>query len=95
MVPATPSSTPTITPGDQIKNGKATVTDATTLTAVQPVSAEQAGCPNDQWTYQFKSLVLTGVTFQVSQGGNVIVTCNKTGTNLDDFTFTKSQCTFA
>ena len=52
-------------------------------------------CPNDNWTTQFKSLVVTGVTFQVSQDGNVIVTCNKTGTNLDDFTFTKSQCTFA
>jgi len=94
-VPGTSSGTPTITPGDQIKNGRAPVTDATTLTAPQSVSAEQAGCPNPQWTAEFQSLVVTGVTFQVSQGGDVIVTCNRTGSNLDDFTFTKAQCTFA
>lgn len=91
-VPATISNQePTVTPGSAIKNGRATATDFVTLTAPN-ATAEQAGCPNPNWQTSFLALNITSVTYTVSQGGVTLATCTRTGNNLDDFTFTRNQC---
>jgi hypothetical protein len=92
-VPATVTAEePTVTPGSAIKNGRAIATDFVILTAPTDVTAEEAGCQNPNWQVVSSGLTVTSVTYTVSQGGVTLATCTRTGTNLDDFTFTRNQC---
>jgi hypothetical protein len=68
-------SEPTVVPGDQLKNGRATATDTLTLVApaASTVTPAQAGCPNNQWhVIGPGNITLTSVTYTVTQGGTTL-----------------------
>jgi hypothetical protein len=71
-----PQTVPTVIPSSAIKNGNVTfVTNPNTLEAAPTVSAEQAGCPNPNWTGVNPTLTLTSITLTISQGGVTLFTC--------------------
>jgi hypothetical protein len=57
-------------PAGAIKNGNVSI-DVTTLAPPQP-TAEQAGCPNSNWTAQITDLTFRTATITVEQGGVVV-----------------------
>jgi len=74
-----PSTTPTIIPGSQIKNGNVTfTTNPAVLSADPTVSAAAAGCPNSNWTGVNPTLTTTSVEMTISQGGVLLFDCSAT-----------------
>lgn len=72
-----PVTTPTVIPGDAIKNGNVSfTTDAAVLTAPGTVTGAQAGCPNPNWTGVNPTLTVTSITLKISQGGVLLFTCS-------------------
>ena len=73
-----------VVPGDEIENGRATITGFTEDPLVAPptVSGRAAGCPNGNWTGVNPRLSITSVTFRATQGGVLLFNCSATGTNL-------------
>lgn len=57
-------------PAGAIKNGNVAI-NVTTLEPAQP-TAEQAGCPNDNWTAEITDLAFRTATITVEQGGVVV-----------------------
>lgn len=71
-----PSTTPTVIPGNEVKNGNLTfTTDPATLSASSTVSGAAAGCPNANWTGVNPSLTLTSIELAIEQGGNTFYDC--------------------
>ena len=58
-------------PASQIKNGN-TPFSATTLPPAQP-TAQEAGCPNGNWTARITDLAFTSATIKVYQGGVLVL----------------------
>jgi hypothetical protein len=59
-------------PASEIKNGNVTF-NVTTARPEQP-TAQEAGCPNDNWTAEITDLAFTSATIKVEQGGGVVLT---------------------
>lgn len=57
-------------PASAVKNGNVGI-NVTTSPPPQP-TAEQAGCPNSNWTAQITDLTFTSATITVQQGGVVV-----------------------
>ncbi len=71
-----PQTVPTLIESDAIKNGNVRfVTNPNTLSAEPTVSAEEAGCPNPNWTGLNPTLTLTDIVLTISQGGVRLFTC--------------------
>ena len=71
-----PTTTPTLIPGDQIKNGNVSfTTEAAVLTAPATVTGAQAGCPNPNWTGVNPTLTTTDISMRISQGGVLLFSC--------------------
>lgn len=72
-----PTTTPTVVPSSDIKNGNLTLnTNPTVLTATETVSASAAGCPNNNWTGVDPVLTVTSITLVIKQGGVTLFTCS-------------------
>jgi hypothetical protein len=78
-----PSTTPTLIPSGEIKNGNLTfTTNANTLTAAPTVSGAEAGCPNANWTGVNPRLTVTSISLVIEQPpGTVIFTCGASDPN--------------
>jgi hypothetical protein len=71
-----PSTTPTIIPGSQIKNGNVSfTTNPAVLSAPSTVTAAQAGCPNQNWTGVNPTLTLTSIEMTITQFGVQLFDC--------------------
>jgi len=71
-----PTTTPTIIPGDEIKNGNLTfTTNPAELSAPATVTGAEAGCPNPNWTGVNPTLTVTDIELTISQGGVLLFTC--------------------
>lgn len=71
-----PSTTPTVIPGSQIKNGTVTfTTNPAVLSAAPTVSGGTAGCPNSNWTGVNPTLTTTSVEMTIAQGGVTLFDC--------------------
>ena len=76
-VPFQGTTTQTI-PSNQIKNGN--LNFSVTSPSSQPTAtAEQAGCPNPNWTTSLASATVTSITLTISQGGQTLFTCGASG----------------
>jgi hypothetical protein len=63
-----PSTTPTVIPGNEVKNGNLTFNTAPAeLSAPDTVSGSAAGCPAANWTGVNPSLTLTSIELSISQ----------------------------
>jgi hypothetical protein len=73
-----------VLPGDEIENGRATITGFTEDPLVAPatVTGQAAGCPNGNWKGINPVLSITSVTFRDTQGGVLLFSCSATGSNL-------------
>jgi len=77
-----PTTTPTLVPSDQIKNGNLTFTAPGSLTAATTVSGGAAGCPNGGWTGGNPILTVTNITLEIEQPvGTTIFTCSASNPN--------------
>lgn len=77
-----PSTTPTIIPGNQIKNGNVSfTTNPAVLTAPSTVSGAAAGCPNSNWTGVNPTLTTTDIEMTISQGGAQLFDCTASNPN--------------
>ena len=75
--PVVGSGEPTVIPGDQIDNGRATVSDdAGPATVRDTVTGREAGCPNGNWTGVNPVIAGYFVHFEASQGG-VLLFCRE------------------
>ena len=91
-----PTTTPTHISSGEIKNGNLLfTTNAAELSAPTTVTAEQAGCPNPNWTGVNPTLTVTDITLQFFQGGNLVFTCSASNPSGLSGTVTLSNCTFA
>ena len=71
-------TTTQVIPSNQIKNGN--LNFSTTSPSSQPTAtAEQAGCPNPNWTTTLASATVTSITLTISQGGQTLFTCSASG----------------
>jgi hypothetical protein len=71
-----PSTTPTLIPSGEIKNGNLTfTTNPNTLSAPSTVSGNAAGCPNNSWTGVNPTLTITSIELAIAQGGNTFYDC--------------------
>jgi len=59
-------------PASEVKNG--TVNFSVTTQAPPQPTAQQAGCPNGNWTAQITSISFTSFTVTVRQGGVIVAT---------------------
>ena len=73
-----PSTTPTLIPSGEVKNGNLTfTTNPNTLTASSTVSGAAAGCPNSHWTGVNPTLTVTGISLVIEQPpGTQIFSCS-------------------
>jgi hypothetical protein len=77
-----PSTTPTLIPSGEIKNGNLTfTTNPAVLSAPATVSGQQAGCPGSNWTGVNPQLTLTNITMTIAQGGTTLFTCSASDPN--------------
>jgi hypothetical protein len=78
-----PSTTPTLIPSGEVKNGNLTfTTNPNTLTAAPTVSGTAAGCPNANWTGINPTLTVTSISLVIEQPpGTVIFTCSVSNPN--------------
>src|SRR6266571_5221614 len=78
-----PATSQTSIPASQIKNGNLTfTTNPAVLTAPSTVSAQVAGCPNNNWTGVNPVLTVTSITLTIEQPpGTVIFTCSVSDPN--------------
>jgi len=78
-----PATSQTSIPAGQIKNGNLTFfTVPVVLTAPSTVSAQAAGCPNNNWTGVNPTLTTTNITLTIEQPvGTVIFTCTASNPN--------------
>ena len=79
-VPTGPTTTPNTLSGGAIKNGNVTYTASGGLVATS-ATAEQAGCPNNNWSATNPQLTVTDITETISQGGNLLFTCTASNPN--------------
>jgi hypothetical protein len=71
-------TTTQVIPSNQIKNGN--LSFSVTSPSAQPTAtAEQAGCPNPNWTTTLASATVTSITLTISQGGQTLFTCSASG----------------
>ncbi len=63
----------TVIQGSAIKNGRARFT--TTTDPVEAPTAEEAGCPNPNWSTRVVAVTFSNVVVTISQGGEVLFTC--------------------
>jgi hypothetical protein len=82
-----------------VKNGRAELEDSTTgtggvpLTAPPTATAQQAGCPNNNWTGVNPKLSVTFIEFSAVQNGVNLFDCTKQGTSLSGpITFADADC---
>ncbi|MFL5964872.1 MAG: hypothetical protein ACJ757_18530 [Gaiellaceae bacterium] len=69
VLPVSASGSQTIT---NPKNGRASISVATD----QPtITAQQAGCPNNNWQVTYSDVSFTTYTLTISQSGSVLYTC--------------------
>jgi hypothetical protein len=61
-------------PGSAIKNGRARFT--VTTDPVQAPTAEEAGCPNPNWSTRVVAVTFSNVVLTISQGGELLFTCS-------------------
>ncbi|MDX6545705.1 MAG: hypothetical protein QOG02_1479, partial [Gaiellales bacterium] len=77
-----PSTTPTVIPGNEVKNGNLTfTTNPATLSAPSTVSGSVAGCPNSNWTGVNPVLTVTSISLTIAQGGQTLFTCTASDQN--------------
>jgi hypothetical protein len=77
-----PSTTPTVIPGNEVKNGNLTfTTNPAALSAPSTVSGGAAGCPNSNWTGVNPVLTVTSITLTIAQGGQTLFTCTASDPN--------------
>ena len=78
-----PSTTPTLIPSGEIKNGNLTfTTNPNTLTAASTVSGAAAGCPNSNWTGVNPTLTVTSISLVIEQPpGTQIFSCSASNPN--------------
>jgi hypothetical protein len=77
-VPFSGSASQTI-PASSVKNGTATIGPITSPSQQPTATAQQAGCPNPNWTTQLATATVQTVTFTASQGGQTLFTCTARG----------------
>jgi hypothetical protein len=89
-----PATSNTIIPANQIKNGNLTfTTGAAVLTAPSTVTAQQAGCPNNNWTGVNPVLTVTSIMLSIQQPpGTEIFNCTASDAWTSNTTVTLS-CT--
>jgi hypothetical protein len=75
-----PQSTGTPISGNQVKNGNLTYTAGGGLVA-PTATAEEAGCPNSNWTATNPQVTVTSISQTISQGGTVVFTCTASNPN--------------
>ena len=71
-------STTQVIPSNQIKNGNLTFS-VTSPNNPPTATAQQAGCPNPNWTTTLASATVTSITLTISQGGQTLFTCSASG----------------
>ena len=78
-----PSTTPTVIPSGEVKNGNLTFrTNPNTLTAASTVSGSAAGCPNNSWTGVNPTLTVTSISLVIEQPpGTQIFSCSASDPN--------------
>jgi hypothetical protein len=62
----------------EIKNGNLSFTVAAPTTP-PTATAEQAGCPNGNWSTRLTSVDFTNIRLTISQGGVLLFTCTRSG----------------
>ena len=66
-------------PGSAIKNGNLSFS-ITSPNQPPTATAQQAGCPNPNWTTSLASATVTSITLTIQQGGATLFTCTASGT---------------
>jgi hypothetical protein len=90
--PTVGANEPTVIPADQIKNGRAVLTDsAGPAIPAAEVSGTAAGCPNGNWRGVNPQIVSYNVTFSATQGG-VLLFCREGSTTTSPGSVTLVDC---
>jgi hypothetical protein len=77
-----PSTTPTLIPSGEVKNGNLTFAAPGSLSAASTVSGNAAGCPNNSWTGVNPTLTVTSIQLVIEQPpGTQIFSCSASDPN--------------